>query len=53
MPSKSEKQRKFMQAAAHNAKFAEKAGIPQKTAKEFNDADKRKKSNKRKKKAKK
>lgn len=39
MPSMSEKQRRFMAAAAHNAKFARKAGIPQSVAKEFNAAD--------------
>lgn len=39
MPSKSEKQKKFMAAAAHNPKFAKKAGIPQKVAKEFHNAD--------------
>lgn len=42
MPSKSEKQRRFMAAAAHNPKFAKKAGVPQKVAKEFNRADKKK-----------
>ncbi len=41
MPSKSEKQRRFMQAAAHDAGFAKKAGIPQTVAKEFNNADQR------------
>jgi hypothetical protein len=30
-----------MAAAAHDEKFAKKAGIPQKVAKEFNRADKR------------
>lgn len=40
MPSKSTKQANFMAAAAHNSKFAKKAGIPQKVAKEFNSADK-------------
>lgn len=39
MPSKSEAQRKTMQAAAHNPKFAKKVGIPQGVAKDFNDAD--------------
>ncbi len=29
-------------AAAHNPKFAKKAGIPQKVAKEFNRADSKK-----------
>ena len=40
MPSKSEKQKKFMSAAAHNPKFAKKAGISGKVAKEFHNADK-------------
>jgi hypothetical protein len=39
MSSTSEKQRKFMSAAAHNKAFAKKAGIPQKVAKEFHNAD--------------
>lgn len=39
MPMKSEAQRKFMQAAAHSPKFAKKAGISQKTAKEFASHD--------------
>lgn len=42
MPSTSEKQKKFMQAAAHNPDFAKKAGIPQSVAKDFVEADKRK-----------
>lgn len=42
MPSTSAKQAKFMAAAAHNPKFAKKAGIPQTVAKEFNQADKAK-----------
>ena len=42
MPSKSPKQHRFMEAAAHNAAFAKKAGIPQKVAKEFVAADKAK-----------
>jgi hypothetical protein len=41
MPSKSAQQHRFMEAAAHNSVFAEKAGIPQKVAKEFVAADKR------------
>lgn len=41
MPSKSEKQRKFMQAAAHDKKFAKEAGIPQKVAKEYVAADRK------------
>ncbi len=40
MPSTSDKQARFMAAAAHNTKFAKKAKIPQKVAKEFNQADK-------------
>lgn len=39
MPSKSAKQRRFMSAAAHSPKFAKKAGIPVKVAKEFHNAD--------------
>ncbi len=39
MPSVSEKQKKFMAAAAHNPEFAKKAGISQSVAKEFNEAD--------------
>lgn len=42
MPSKSPAQHRLMLAAAHNAKFARKAGVPQKVAKEFVRADKRK-----------
>lgn len=43
MPSKSGKQARFMAAAAHDQKFAKRAGIDQKTAAEFNQADKGKK----------
>lgn len=43
MPSTSNKQRRFMAAAAHDPKFADRAGIPQSVAKEFNQADKGKK----------
>jgi phosphoribosylamine-glycine ligase len=42
VPSKTKKQARFMAAAAHNKEFAKKAGIPQKVAKEFNNADKAK-----------
>ena len=42
MPSKSQKQKKFMNIAAHNKEFADKANIPQSVAKEFNDSDKKK-----------
>ena len=45
MPSKSEKQHRFMQAAAHNPEFAKKAGIPQSVAQEYSEADKRKLAN--------
>lgn len=40
MPSVSEKQKRLMAAAAHNKKFADKVGIKQTVAKEFNDKDK-------------
>ena len=43
MPSVSDKQRRFMAAAAHNPEFAKKAGIPQSVAQEYNQADKGKK----------
>ena len=39
MPSTSKKQASFMAAAAHNPKFAKKAGISMDVAKEFNKAD--------------
>ncbi len=39
MPSKSKKQAKLMQAAAHNPKFAKKVGVPVAVAKEFAAAD--------------
>lgn len=42
MPSTSEKQKRFMQAAAHNPEFARKADIPQSVAQDFVEADKRK-----------
>ena len=40
MPSTSDKQRRLMAAAAHNPEIAKKAGIPQRVAREFNQADK-------------
>lgn len=40
MPSKSPAQARLMAAAAHNPKFAKKAGVPSAVAKEFNAADK-------------
>jgi hypothetical protein len=44
MPSTSEKQKHFMAAAAHNPKFAKEAGIPISVAKDYNEADKAKKT---------
>lgn len=41
MPSKSVKQKRFMNIAAHSKKFAEQAGIPQSVAKEYHAADTR------------
>lgn len=43
MPSSTPKQAKTMAAAAHNPGFAKKVGIPVKVAKDFNDADMRRK----------
>jgi len=43
MPSKSKAQAKLMRAAAHNRTSAKKVGVPQKVAKEFVEADKRRK----------
>ena len=40
MPATSAKQKKFMDAAAHNPKFAKKAGIPTDVAQEFSTASK-------------
>lgn len=40
MPSTSPAQKRLMAAAAHDPKFAKKAGVPQSVAKEFNKADK-------------
>lgn len=40
MPAVSAKQKKFMDAAAHNPAFAKKAGVPTKVAKEFSKASK-------------
>lgn len=45
MPSVSSKQERFMKAAANDKKFADKAGISQSVAKEFNQADKKSKLN--------
>jgi len=43
MPATSTKQKKFMDAAAHNPAFAKKAGIPVGVAQEFSKASKGKK----------
>ncbi len=40
MPSVSAKQKKFMDAAAHNPAFAKASGIPVKVAKEFSETSK-------------
>ena len=40
MPATSEKQKRFMDAAAHNPKFAKAAGIPVSVAKEFSGSSK-------------
>jgi hypothetical protein len=42
MPTVSRKQHNFMEAVAHSAAFAKKAGVPQKVGKEFAAADKAK-----------
>jgi hypothetical protein len=41
MPSKSEAQRRLMQAAAHDKAFAKKVDVPQKVAREFEAADRK------------
>ena len=43
MPSETAKQARTMAAAAHDPKLAKRMGIPQKVAREFNQADKGKK----------
>ena len=40
MPATSEKQKQFMDAAAHNPKFAKASGVPVKVAKEFSEKSK-------------
>lgn len=50
MPSKSERQKKLMQIAAHNPEFAKKVNIPVSVAKEFVEADKAQKEKKKEKK---
>lgn len=39
MPSTSKKQHRFMEAVAHSAEFAKKAGVPQSVGREFAAAD--------------
>jgi hypothetical protein len=38
MPAVSEKQKRFMQAVAHNRGFAKKAGVPQSVGREFSQS---------------
>jgi hypothetical protein len=40
MPATSEKQKRFMDAAAHNPKFAKAAGVPVSVAKDFSEKSK-------------
>lgn len=40
MPATSLKQKKFMDAVAHNPEFAKKAGVPQAVGKDFSEASK-------------
>jgi hypothetical protein len=40
MPATSLKQKKFMDAVAHNPAFAKKAGVPQSVGKDFSEASK-------------
>jgi len=40
MPATSEKQKRFMDAAAHNPAFAKAAGVPTSVAKDFSEASK-------------
>lgn len=49
MPSKSTKQKKLMQAVAHNPAFAKQVGVPVSVGKEFVAADKAKKKKTKKK----
>lgn len=52
MPTKSAKQKRLMQAAAHDPKFAKKAGVPMSVAKEYLAEDKHKGKHKEEKKGK-
>ena len=40
MPATSLKQKKFMDAVAHNPAFAKQAGVPQSVGKDFSEASK-------------
>lgn len=40
MPSKSDKQHRFMEAVAHSPEFAKKVGVPQSVGRDFVEADK-------------
>jgi hypothetical protein len=40
MPATSDKQKRFMDAAAHNPVFAKKAGVPVSVAKDFSEKSK-------------
>jgi hypothetical protein len=42
VPSVSKKQKRFMQAVAHSAEFADKVDVPQSVGRDFYEADKRK-----------
>lgn len=42
MPSKSDRQHRFMAAIAHSPSFAKKVGVPQSVGKDFSMADKKK-----------
>lgn len=44
MPSKTPAQHRLMEAAAHDPGFAKKSGVSQRVAREFVEADERKKS---------
>lgn len=46
MPATSRKQKRFMDAAAHNPAFAKKVGVPQSVGKDFASADKGRKFSK-------
>lgn len=47
MPSTSAKQHRFMEAVAHDKKFADKVDVPQSVGRDFSEADKRKKQRKK------